>query len=87
MSALSRCALAHLRHDYDTPYEDDGLHTYDDIDAYLKALRCGNSRCDDILGRERSELDYVNCSDWRPERGWGDVVKSDSARFTQIYTS
>ena len=41
-TVLLRCALEHLRPDYDTPYEHDGLQTWEDVDAHLKELRRGN---------------------------------------------
>ena len=36
VAALLRCALEHLRPDYDTPYGDDGLQTHDEVDQHLQ---------------------------------------------------
>ena len=47
-TTLLRSALEHLRPDYDTPYDDDGLQTWEDVDAHLKELRRGTSRYDDL---------------------------------------
>ena len=50
-TTLLRCALEHLRPDYDTPYQDDGIETFDDVDDILKRAHRTGSRYDDLISQ------------------------------------